>query len=87
MENRILDMGYQLDNEKDLVFSCHFDQIINASHNIIDLIGERDFVKVRIDGIFINWFIYNIKEAMPILTQPLDGFEKSRNHYALSRFI
>ena len=35
----------------------------------------------------INWFIYNIKEAMPILTQPLDGFEKSRNHYALSRFI
>ena len=44
MENRILDMGYQLDNEKDLVFSCHFDQIIQASHNIIDLIEEGDYV-------------------------------------------
>ena len=44
MENRILDMGYQLDNEKDLVFSCHFDQIINASHNIIDLIEVGDYV-------------------------------------------
>lgn len=44
MENRILDIGYQLDNEKDLVFSCHFDQIINANHNIIDLIEVGDYV-------------------------------------------
>ena len=48
MENRILDMGYQLDNEKDLVFSCHFDQIINASHNIIDLIEVGDYVNGKI---------------------------------------
>lgn len=33
-----------------------------ASHNIIDLIEERDFVKVRIDGIFINWFMVDLFE-------------------------
>lgn len=32
------------------------------SHNIIDLIEERDFVKVRIDGIFINWFMVDLFE-------------------------
>ena len=36
--------------------------ISKASHNIIDLIEERDFVKVRIDGIFINYFMVDLYE-------------------------
>ena len=32
------------------------------SNNIIDLIRERDFVKVRIDGVFINWFMVDLFE-------------------------
>ena len=36
--------------------------IKKSSNDIIDLIEERDFVKVRIDGIFINWFMVDLFE-------------------------
>lgn len=36
--------------------------IKKASHNLIDLIEEGDFVKVRIDGIFINCFMVDLFE-------------------------
>ncbi len=38
------------------------EQIIKASHNIMDLIEEGDFVKVRIDGVFINCFMVDLFE-------------------------
>ena len=43
-ENRTLDYLYKLDNEKKLVGSDHFDDIWEASHNIIDLIEVGDYV-------------------------------------------
>ena len=49
---RIQTKNYGLDEE----------DIIKASHNIIDLIEERDFVKVIIDGIFVNWFMVDLFE-------------------------
>ena len=44
MKNCLLDMAYTLDNEQEPVFSSHFDDIIKASHNIIDLIEVGDYV-------------------------------------------
>ena len=38
------------------------ESVIKVSRNITDLIEERDFVKVRIDGIFINWFMVDLFE-------------------------
>ena len=38
------------------------DKPIKTSNNIKELIKERDFVKVRIDGIFINWFMVDLFE-------------------------
>lgn len=42
-KNCMLDMCYTLD-DKEEVFSSHFDEIIKASHNIIDLIEVGDYV-------------------------------------------
>ena len=39
-----------------------YEEINEPSYNIIDLIEERDFVKVRIDGIFINLFMVDLFE-------------------------
>lgn len=44
MENRLLDIAYYLDNESKEVYSSHFDEIINASFNLIDLIEVGDYV-------------------------------------------
>lgn len=43
-KNCLLDMGYMLDNEEELVFSSHFDEIVKASYNIIGLIEVGDYV-------------------------------------------
>ena len=42
-KNCLLDMCYTLD-DKEEVFSSHFDDILGASHNIIDLIEVEDYV-------------------------------------------
>ena len=42
-KNCLLDMCYTLD-DKEEVFSSHFDDILGASHNIIDLIEVGDYV-------------------------------------------
>ena len=42
-KNCLLDMCYTLD-DKEEVFSSHFDDILGASHNIIDLIKVGDYV-------------------------------------------
>lgn len=44
IKNCLLDMAYYLDNEKEPVFSSHFDDILKASYNPIDLIEEGDYV-------------------------------------------
>ena len=43
-KNCLLDMAYYLDNEKEPVFSSHFDDILKASYNPIDLIEVGDYV-------------------------------------------
>lgn len=43
-KNCLLDMAYYLDNEKEPVFSSHFDYILKSSFNPIDLIQENDYV-------------------------------------------
>ena len=48
-------------NERENI-SVYWKEKLKASYNIIDLIEERDFVKVRIDGIFINWFMVDLFE-------------------------
>ena len=58
-----VDKIYYNDNIDEDTLGCVLDEDISkASHNIMDLIGERDFVKVRIDGIFINWFMVDLFE-------------------------
>ena len=42
-KNCLLDMCYTLDEEEE-VFSSHFDDILGASHNIIDLIQVGDII-------------------------------------------
>ena len=42
-KNCLLDMCYTLD-DKEEVFSSHFEDILGASHNIIDLIEVGDYV-------------------------------------------
>ena len=42
-KNCLLDMAYTLD-DKEEVFSSHFDEVLKASYNIIDLIEEGDYV-------------------------------------------
>ena len=42
-KNCLLDMCYTLD-DKEEVFSSHFDDILGASHNIIDLIEVGDII-------------------------------------------
>lgn len=42
-KNCLLDMAYTLDDEEE-VFSNHFDEILKASYNIIDLIEVGDYV-------------------------------------------
>lgn len=42
-KNCLLDMAYTLDDEEE-VFSSHFDEILKASYNIIDLIEVGDYV-------------------------------------------
>lgn len=57
-----VDLKYQpnyVETDKNLI---NKNRIKKTSHNIIDLIEERDFVKVRIDGIFINWFMVDLFE-------------------------
>ena len=44
MENRLLDIAYYLGNESKEVYSSHFDEIINTSFNLIDLIEVGDYV-------------------------------------------
>ena len=44
VKNCLLDMAYYLDNSEEPVFSSHFDDIVGASENIIDLIEEGDYV-------------------------------------------
>lgn len=46
-KNCLLDMAYTLDNEEETVFSSHFDEILKASFNIIDLIEEKDFCEIE----------------------------------------
>ena len=43
-KNCLLDMAYTLDNEEEPVFSNHFDEVLKASYNIIDLIEVGDYV-------------------------------------------
>ena len=43
-KNCLLDMAYYLDNEKEPVFSSHFDYILKSSFNPIDLIEVGDYV-------------------------------------------
>lgn len=56
IKNCMLDMCYTLDN-KEKVFSSHFDEIIKASDKLIDLVEVKDIVKVRIDNMFVNYFV------------------------------
>ncbi len=42
-KNCLLDMAYTLD-DKEEVFSSHFDEVLKASNNIIDLIEDGDYV-------------------------------------------
>lgn len=44
IENRLLDMAYYLDNDSEELYSSHFDEITNASFNLIDLIEVGDYV-------------------------------------------
>lgn len=44
IKNCLLDMAYYLDNEKEPVFSSHFDDILKSSYNPIDLIEVGDYV-------------------------------------------
>ena len=44
VKNCLLDMAYYLDNSEEPVFSSHFDDIVGASENIIDLIEVGDYV-------------------------------------------
>ena len=53
-----IDLGYR----KTIDYKPHLLNIIKSSNNIIDLIEEGDFVKVRIDGIFINCFMVDLFE-------------------------
>ncbi len=51
IENRILDMVYYLDNVKngkEYVSSSYFDDVLKASHNIIDLIEVGDYVNGKL---------------------------------------
>lgn len=60
MENRLLDIAYYLDNESKEVYSSHFDEIINASFDLFDLIEVGDFLdnhcveKIKDDTIYLN---------------------------------
>ena len=40
-------MSYYLDNSEEPVFSSHFDDIVGASENIIDLITENDLLEIK----------------------------------------
>ena len=44
-------------NDDNEFYALSDNDVIKASYNIIDLIEKGDFVKVRIDGIFINYFM------------------------------
>ena len=46
-KNCLLDMAYYLDNSEEPVFSSHFDDIVGASENIIDLITENDLLEIK----------------------------------------
>lgn len=61
-KNCLLDMAYYLDNEKEPVFSSHFDYILKSSFDPIDLIEEGDYVNgERVDEIALIEDIYYIK--------------------------
>lgn len=63
VKNCLLDMAYYLDNSEEPVFSSHFDDIVGASENIIDLIEEGDYVNgVEVEEI-------NDKEIMLVDTR------------------
>ena len=47
VKNCLLDMAYYLDNSEEPVFSSHFDDIVGASENIIDLITENDLLEIK----------------------------------------
>lgn len=47
MENRLLDIAYYLGNESKEVYSSHFDEIINASFNLIELVEYMDLLEIE----------------------------------------
>ena len=72
-KNCLLDMCYTLD-DKEEVFSSHFDDILEASHNIIDLIEVGDYVngyKVSFKG----------DDYQPFVQCDYPVEEGSTNHY------
>ena len=73
-KNCLLDMCYTLD-DKEEVFSSHFDDILGASYNIIDLIEVGDYVNGS-KVVNINYDLnYNedIVESITIFDYSIEG--------------
>lgn len=54
IKNCMLYMAYYLDNLKKPVFSSHFDDILKASYDIIDLIEVGDYIEYKQSNIYWN---------------------------------
>ena len=61
IENRLLDMAYYLDNDSEELYSSHFDEITNASFNLIDLIEVGDYV----NGEYVDLFAIDFFKDHP----------------------
>lgn len=72
IKNCMLDMCYTLDN-KEKVFSSHFDEIIKASDKPIDLVEAGDYVNgVEVENIDEEWITMS-DTKMPILKSIANG--------------
>lgn len=79
-KNCMLDMCYTLD-DKEEVFSSHFDEIIKASYNIIDLIEVGDILIIKDfvdEACMIFTDIYLIQNETQLLNLKND-LEKNKN--------
>ena len=74
-KNCLLDMCYTLD-DKEEVFSSHFDDILGASYNIIDLIEVGDYV----NGEKVS-YIDDCDGAMKEYYYNYEDVEKDCGHY------
>ena len=74
-KNCLLDMCYTLD-DKEEVFSSHFDDILGASYNIIDLIEVGDYVNGEKVG-----YIDDCDGAMKEYYYDYEDVEKDCGHY------